>query len=208
MIDVTRSRIVAVTAPLMLAIVEVFHPHPHDLLSLDLTRWMAVHYAQLALFPLAALAECSLVAGGGPGANICRVAMFVFAVSYVAFDTAAGVVTGVLVHSARTTGAPEAWRAPIMAVWDHAVIGGRSDAAPALAVIGTMAWLVGSLSAAVTIRRAGQPWLPTMALIASALGLLVFRTHAWPGGPLTFGALALAAATTRRGYQGPPAGLI
>jgi hypothetical protein len=76
-----------------------------------------------------------------------------------------------------------------------------SDGAPALAMIGTMAWLVGSLSASVALRRAGQPWLPTMALIASALGLLVFRTHAWPGGPLTFGALALAAATTRWGNR-------
>jgi hypothetical protein len=75
------------------------------------------------LFPLAALAEYTLVACGGLAASICRFAMCVFAVSYVAFDTAAGVVTGVLVHSARTSGAPEAWRAPIIAVWDHAVIG-------------------------------------------------------------------------------------
>jgi hypothetical protein len=128
--------------------------------------------------------------------------MCVFAVSYVAFDTAAGVVTGVLVHSARITDAPEAWRAPILAVWDHTVIGGTADGAPALAVIGTMAWLVGTLSASVALRRAGQSWPPTLALIASAFGLLVFRTHAWPGGPLTFGALALAAATTRWDSQG------
>jgi len=194
-------RILAVTAPLLLAIVELFHPHPHDLLNLDLTRWMTVHYVQLALFPLAALAECYLVAGGGFAAKICRFAMFVFAVSYIAFDTAAGVVTGVLVHSAVATGAPEAWRAPIMAVWDHPVIGGSIHGTPALAVIGTTAWLVGSLSAAVALRRASQSWVPTVALIASALGLLVFRTHAWPGGPLTFGALALAAATTRWGVQ-------
>ena len=186
MIDVTRSRIVAVTAPAMLAILEVFHPHPHDLLNLDLTRWMAVHYAQLALFPLAALVECSLAAGaGGLGANLCRIAMFVFAVSSVAFDTAAGLVTGVLVHSARTAGAPEAWRAPIMAVWDHAVIGGSSDAVPVLAVLGTMAWLVGSVAASVTLRGPGQSWLPTVALNVSAFGLFVFRTHGWPGGPLT-----------------------
>jgi hypothetical protein len=204
MIQSTRRwrKIVAVTAPLTLAIVELFHPHPHDLLNLDLTRWMAVHYAQLALFPIAAFAECTLVAGGGLAATICRFAMCVFAVSYVAFDTAAGVVTGVLVHSARITDAPEAWRAPILAVWDHTVIGGTADGAPALAVIGTMAWLVGTLSASVALRRAGQSWPPTLALIASAFGLLVFRTHAWPGGPLTFGALALAAATTRWDSQG------
>jgi hypothetical protein len=101
-----------------------------------------VHYAQLVLFPSPRGLSARLVAGRGLGANICRVAMFMFAVSYVAFDTAAGVVTGVLVHAACTTAAPEAWRAPMMAVWDRAIIGGSSDAAPVLAVIGTMAWLV------------------------------------------------------------------
>jgi len=48
----------------------------------------------------------------------------------------------------------------------------------------------------------GQSWLPTVALIVSAFGLFVFRTHAWPGGPLTFGALALAAATIRSSHEG------
>jgi hypothetical protein len=61
-------------------------------------------------------------------------------------------------------------------------------------VIGTAAWLIGSLSACLAIRRAGHSWLPVLFLIVSASGLLVFHTHAWPGGPLTFGALAAAAA--------------
>ena len=187
----------AIGSPLALAIVELFHPHPHDLLEVDLQRWMAVHYAQIALFPLAALAECTLVARmAGAAAALCRAAMFVFAVSYVAFDTAAGVVTGVLVQAAHTGGAPDAWRPAIQAIWDHAVIGGSSDGTPMLAVIGTMAWLVGTLAAAVACQRAGRSWLATAALVVSAFGLLVFRTHAWPGGPLTFGALALAAAVT------------
>jgi hypothetical protein len=120
--------------------------------------------------------------------------MFVFAVSYIAFDTAAGVVTGVLVEAAHATGEPAAWRAPIAAIWDHPIIGGSSDGTPALAVIGTAAWLAGTLAAAVACYRAERSWLPTAALIVSALGLFVFRTHAWPGGPLTVGALALAAA--------------
>jgi hypothetical protein len=120
--------------------------------------------------------------------------MFVFAVSYVAFDTAAGVVIGVLVQAAHGGGQPDASRPPIQAIWDHAVIGGSSDATPALAVIGTMAWLVGTLAAAAACRRAGRSWLATAALVVSAFGLFVFRTHAWPGGPVTFGALAVAAA--------------
>ena len=184
-----------VGAPLSLAIVELFHPHPHDLLHVELQRWMAVHYAQIVLFPLAALAECELVAGiAGPAAALCRSAMFVFAISYVAFDTAAGVVTGVLVQAAHAGGTPEAWRPPIQAIWNHPIIGGASEGVPALAVIGTMAWLVGTMAAAVACRRAKRSWFVTGALLVSAFGLFVFRTHAWPGGPITFGALAVAAA--------------
>jgi hypothetical protein len=69
---------------------------------------------------------------------------------------------------------------------------------PALAVIGTTAWLIGSLSAGAAVRRAGDSWLPVVFLMISALGLFLFRTHAWPGGPLSFGALALAAAGIAR----------
>lgn len=194
----------AVGAPLALAILELFHPHPHDLLELDLRRWMAVHYAQVVAFPLAGLAECALVAGiPGGAAALCRAAMFVFAVSYVAFDTAAGVVTGVLVQAAHASGDTDAWRPAIQAIWNHPIIGGRSDGTPALAVIGTLAWLVGTLAAAVASRRAGRSWLATAALVVSAFGLFVFRTHAWPGGPITFGALAVAAALIPSQQSGP-----
>jgi hypothetical protein len=54
-----------------------------------------IHYAQIPLFPLSALAVITLVRGRWDAAAIiCRLAMFVFAVSYIAFDTATGVVTG------------------------------------------------------------------------------------------------------------------
>jgi hypothetical protein len=68
-----------VGAPLILAIVECFHPHPHNLSELDVQTWLWVHYAQIPLFPLAALAVVELVRGRtGILADICRVAMFVF----------------------------------------------------------------------------------------------------------------------------------
>jgi hypothetical protein len=41
-------KVFAVAAPLAL-VVELFHPHPHDLLQLDLPRWMFVHYAAVAI---------------------------------------------------------------------------------------------------------------------------------------------------------------
>lgn len=50
-----------VGAPLLLAAVELLHPHPGDLLDLDAKTWLAVHYAQILLFPLSALAVTALV---------------------------------------------------------------------------------------------------------------------------------------------------
>src|SRR3979409_609361 len=88
--------VLIVGAPLALAVVEFFHPHPGDLSKLDVNRWLMVHYAQIPLFPLSAVSVALLVRGReNIGATLCRVAMFVFAVSYTSFDTAAGVVTGI-----------------------------------------------------------------------------------------------------------------
>jgi hypothetical protein len=187
--------VLAVGAPLALAAVELFHPHPHDVFQLDLRTWLVVHYLQVPLFPLAALAAVALVRGqAGFAAALCRVGMFVFAVSYTAFDTAAGLVTAVLVKAAQTAGTPEAWRGPVMEVWTHPILGGAPGTVPLLAVLGAVAWLLGALAAAVAVRRAGCSWGPVVLLVASALGLTAFKTHAWPGGPVTFGSLAAAAA--------------
>jgi hypothetical protein len=198
----SRHRLLAgvlvVGAPLALALLEVFHPHPpHDLFQLDVRTWLWVHYLQIPLFPLAALSVVFLVRGvPGVAAGLCRVAMFAFAVIYTVFDTAAGVVTGVLLRAALETDTPEAWRAPVMAIWEHPILGGSWTLSPppVLAVAGALAWLVGAAAAAVAVRRAGSSWVPVVLLIVSALGLTAFRTHAWPGGPVSFGALGVAAA--------------
>ncbi|PZA06842.1 hypothetical protein DNA98_11575 [Meiothermus sp. Pnk-1] len=185
-----------VGVPLALAVLELFHPHvrdPTELSRQSLPTWLLVHYLQIALFPLAALSLGLLTAGlSGPMVVLSRIALFVFAVDFVAFDTAAGVTTGVLVEAAQNAGALAAWQAPLLTVWNHPIIGGMGS--PLLAVVGTTAWLVGALASAFTLRRAGASWGLVALLGVSALGLAVFRTHAWPGGPLSFGALALAAA--------------
>jgi len=184
-----------VGAPLLLALLELLHPQPHDLLKLDVRMWLMVHYAQIPLFALSALAVATLVRGqSGVAAGLCRTAMFIFAVSYIAFDTAAGVVTGILVDAARRSGAPEAWRAPIDAVWTHPIVGGSpSTAAPFLAVLGAVALSVGGVSAAICLKRSGSSWTPAVLLALATFGISIFRTHAWPGGPLTFGGVAVAA---------------
>ena len=195
-----RSRVLegvlVVGAPLALALLEVFHPHPpHDLFQLDVRTWLWVHYLQIPLFPLAALAVVVLVRdASGFAAGLCRVSIFAFAVIFTVFDTAAGIVTGTLLQAAHRTDTPEAWREPVMAIWEHPILGGSRNITPVLAVVGSLAWMVGTVAAAVAVRRAGSSWVPVVLLVVSALGLTVFRTHAWPGGPVTFGALGAAGA--------------
>jgi hypothetical protein len=42
--------------------------------------------------------------------------------------------------------------------------------------------------------RPGGSWAPVALLALSSFGIPIFKTHAWPGGPLTFGGFAVAAA--------------
>jgi hypothetical protein len=102
--------------------------------------------------PLSALSVVALVRGAsGFVAGLCRVAMFVFAVTYTAFDTAAGIVTGVLLQAAHETDTPEAWRGPVMAIWEHPILGGSRNMAPLLAIVGALAWLVGCGAVTATV---------------------------------------------------------
>ncbi|MEO8631469.1 MAG: hypothetical protein ABI612_25745 [Betaproteobacteria bacterium] len=189
------TNVVIVGAPLLLAFVEWFHPHPHVLLQLDVRTWLAVHYLQIPLFPLNALAIALLVRGHADiAAAVCRVAMFVFAVSFIALDTAAGVVTGILVQAAQSSGDPDVWRPAIDAVWNHPIMGGSPLHAPVFAIMGSVALSVGTIAGAISLRLAGRSWPPVLLLAISGFGIAVFKTHAWPGGPVTFGCVAAAAA--------------
>jgi hypothetical protein len=146
---------------------------------------------------LSALGMTALVRGyKGLAPGVCRVAMFVFAASYIPFDTAAGVATGVLVQASRASTDPAAWRPAVEAIWAHPVVGGSGAISPPplLAVLGTLAWALGGMAAVIALKRDRHTWAPCLLLLGSAFGLLIFKTHAWPGGPFTFGGLAIATA--------------
>ncbi|MCX7514246.1 hypothetical protein ACFWZ3_05410 [Frateuria sp. GZRR35] len=189
-------------APALLAILEMFHPHPDDLMALDVRTWLTVHYIQVPLFALSALAIARLVrARPDPAAALCRLALFVFAMSFVVFDTAAGIVVGSLVQIAHTSGTPMAWREAIEAIWTHPILGGTDS--PILAIAGRVSLSVATISAAVSLWRAGRPWAPLLLLAASGCVMNVVHAHSWPGGPLTFGGIACAAAWLQWSMRSP-----
>ncbi|HET6432251.1 hypothetical protein [Dyella sp.] len=191
----------AAAAPLVLAVVELFHPHPDDLLDLDVHLWMLVHYAQIPLFALTALAVTMLLRSRSDVAStIARTALFVFALSFVAFDTVAGVAVGILVGSAQASANPQAWQSAIDALWTHPIMGGTGvDGPPSLAVLGRVSLGIGTIAAAASLKRGGSGWAPAGLLGVSSLGINLLHSHAWPGGPATFGAIALAVGWIR--YQ-------
>lgn len=186
-------------APLLLAIVEIFHPHPHDLFDLDVQRWMFVHYAQIPLFPLAGLSMALLVRDRTDwAARLCKAGMFVFAVAFTSFDTAAGLAIGLLVKGAVASGHPESWRDMIDALWFDPVLGGKGFTdAPLMGLIGRLSLSFGAVAGAISLKRAGHGWLPVLLLAVASFGINVFKSHSWPGGPLTFGGMALAAGWIR-----------
>ena len=188
-----------VAAPLVLAVVEIFHPHPHDLFDRDVGRWMFVHYAQIPLFPLSALSMAMLVRDRTDWAAwLCKAGMFVFAVAFTTFDTAAGLVIGLLVKGALASGSPESWRDMIDALWFDPVLGGQGFTdAPLMGLIGRLSLSFGAVAGAISLKRAGHGWLPVLLLATASFGINVFKSHSWPGGPLTFGGMALAAGWIR-----------
>lgn len=189
-----RKALLASAPPAFLAVLEIFHPHPgHHLLALDVRTWMTVHYIQVPLFAMSAFSVATVVGRqSGFPAQLCRIAMFVFALCFVVFDTAAGLVVGSLVEAAHASGRPEAWQAPIQVVWTHPVLGGTNH--PLLALVGRLALSIGTLSAAASLYDAGRSWRSALLLALSGCVMYVFPGHSWPGGPLTFGSMAAAIA--------------
>jgi len=103
----------------------------------------------------------------------------------------AGVGTGILITAANKWTDPEAWRGSIEAIWSHPIMRGGASL---LAVMGSIAVSVGAGSAGIVLKRRGHSWKPIGALVMSTFGIAAFQTHAWPGGPLTFGGLGIATA--------------
>jgi hypothetical protein len=183
-------RVVLLGSPLALAILEIFHPHPTGVAdAVEQGGWfMWFHIIQVPLIGLIALAVYPLTEGvEGRAVMVSRWAIGVFAVFFSAYDAAAGIATGYALRNAQglSAGAQEAIHEAVIDMPGLSLIFG-------LSIVGTGAWVVALVAAAMALRRAGAPLGPFILLMLA--GVLLMGGHPSPAGTLAFGSFFLATA--------------
>ena len=177
------------TPPFALAVLEVFHPNPDFNVQalLDASTWFAwFHVIQLVLTGLVALSVL-LIAADYDRANAwtTRLGIGAFLVFFSAYDTLAGIGTGLAMHTARDL--PAAQQEGVFAVVkDWPGVGPVF----ALSIVGTLGWVVAVGALALAARRLGASRPEWIALALAAVFLM--GGHPFPQGTLAFGSLFVA----------------
>jgi hypothetical protein len=149
---------------------------------------MWFHIIQVPLIGLIALAVYLLTESlEGRAVNVSRWAIGVFAVFFSAYDAAAGIGTGYALRNAHELSA-EGQAAVYEVVKDLPLF----SLPFGLSVVGTLAWAVALVAAAMAFRRAGASRSPFILLILA--GVFLMGGHPYPAGTLAFGTFFLAAA--------------
>ena len=188
-------RLVVLGTPLALALLEIFHPEQPSSVSgaVEQGEWfMWFHIIQVPLIGLIALAVYLLTDGlQGRAVSVSRWAIGVFAVFFSAYDAAAGIATGYALRAAQGLSA-EGQAAVYEAVKDMPEL----SLIFGLSIVGTGAWVVAVIAAAMALRRAGASRGPFVLLILA--GVFLMGGHPFPAGTLAFGCFFLAAAWLER----------
>jgi hypothetical protein len=186
-------RLVLLGTPLALAVLEVFHPQPSGVSdAVEQGEWfMWFHIIQVPLIGLIALAVYLLTEGlEGKAVMVSRWAIAVFAVFFSAYDAAAGIATGYALRSAQglPAGAQEALHEAVIDMPGLSLIFG-------LSIVGTGAWVVVLIAAAIALRRGGASLGPFILLILA--GIFLLGGHPFPAGTLAFGCFFVANGVAR-----------
>jgi hypothetical protein len=187
---VALRRLVLLGTPLALAILEIFHPKPSDAsAAVDQGEWfMWFHIIQVPLIGLIALAVYLLTEGlEGQAVSVSRWAIGVFAVFFSAYDAAAGIGTGYVLNEAQGLTAEEQ-----ETVWQLVKDLPELSLPFGLSIVGTGAWVVALIAAAMAIRNAGASRGPFVLMILA--GVFLLGGHPFPFGTLAFGCFFLATA--------------
>jgi hypothetical protein len=145
--------------PLGVGALNVLHPIAHAPLYEGILHhvdwWIGLHLLNLAGFPLIGFAAFLLTDGiRTPVAILSRTAAAVFIPIYAGFDALMGIGTGILVKVVSTLSPDQ--RAAVEPVLDSYW---NSDIIVATAVVGSIAWTIALLSAAVALTVRKRRWL-------------------------------------------------
>jgi len=165
-------RLVLFGAPLALGVLLLWHPvflddDPVGQVAPQADWWLLLHLLTIPLFGLFALAIALLVAGlPGRAASLSRGAVAVGIVYYTAYETLAGVASGLLLRHARALPADQ------QAVVGQAVVALTNDPTLNLFVlVGGLGFIIGAIAAAAALARAGAPRPAVICLVLALLAL-------------------------------------
>lgn len=188
----TLDAAVGGTVALLWVPLGLLHPHGEQMLAGDTTRWLMVHWGQLALTPVLGLVMLRLLRLPGTAAVVARAAVVVWVALLGALGASAAIATGLLVEG----GFPEA----ATHLWDHV----QAGAVLPVAVGAHLSWVVAAVAAAIALRANGAPTTAVAAMVGSAL--LMATGHGDVFSALGAVSLAGALVIAHRTPLGPPAG--
>ena len=178
--------------PLLLAVLETLHPQPEPTVSamLEVASWFATFHAiQLVLIGLVALSVLLLAdTFGRANAWVTRIGLGSFLVFFSAYDTIAGIGTGLAMRTARQLSATQ--QDGVLTVVENWPGLGPPFA---LSILGTAGWVLAVTGLAWAAYRQNAPrgvWI--MLALAS---FFLLGGHPFPAGTLAFGSFFVAALT-------------
>lgn len=170
--------------PVAWAVLLLFHPggegdHIYADLKGDGTRMLVVHVGMMVFVPLMALAIGLLLRGiRSTAARVSRIALVVFVVVYVAWESLQGIANGILVDQVSTL--PSADRALGADLIQSFATSPLVRDLGVLGSIGSVALVVAAVAAGIALRDVGAPrWTPG---VLGFSGLLI-TAHPPPFGP-------------------------
>ena len=180
-------RVLLLVPPLLLAGLEIAHPRPQMNVQaiMDASTWFATfHVIQLALIGLVAVSVLLLADNYGRATSWpTRIGIGMFMVFFSAYDTLAGIGTGLAMRSLSA----DQQEGVFLVVKDWPGL-----AAPfVLSILGTAGWVVAVGGLALAARRQAAPRREWLVLGLAAVFLMA--GHPFPGGTLAFGSFFVAA---------------
>ncbi|MDJ1430580.1 hypothetical protein [Halostagnicola sp. A-GB9-2] len=182
--------------PIALAAVLWFHPAAGEEVYSNLEpvadTWFYIHILLLPLFGLLGVVLYVLLAGyRGTTATIGRIGIAGYLVCYIAFESIAGIATGILLRESQnlSTEQQEGVEAVLQVIFTEPING----VVGVLALLGTIGILLAVVAIGVVLRRSGAPLVPLVLLggapiaivahgsgLADVIGMVLFATGvAW-----------------------------